>query len=85
MNRNCEVQITGESQPPHQVWKPPIGIGTEIQFLGSDREETWRGIVSGMIPSREEPIYSVEEAVSDNGGEAGFFPWVKNKDIIKVL
>jgi hypothetical protein len=73
------------TQPPYQVWKPSIAIGTKIQFLDNNREKTWRGIVSDMIPSREETIYCVEEAVSDAGEEAGCFPWIKNKDSIKVL
>jgi hypothetical protein len=37
-----------------------------------------------MIPSSEETIYSVEEAVSDSG-DAGCFPWIKKEDIIKIL
>ncbi|GHV52965.1 hypothetical protein AGMMS49579_10970 [Spirochaetia bacterium] len=90
MDRNYKIQISEKLQPPYQIWKPLITLGTEIQFLDSDRKKTWRGIVSDMIPSNmisshEETIYIVEGAVSDDGGEVGYFPWIKDKDIIKVL
>jgi hypothetical protein len=49
-----EVQIIEASQLSQSPWKPSITICTEIQFLDSDREKTWRGIVSSMIPSQNE-------------------------------